>query len=160
MGILGELKIISNRCRLRYESSSPEVPFQRRKIKSSQNSQVHNKAHKEPHGGESSDSINEVYFEVPSKRLVNHLAEGTTNRIEHKMDLHQGPWSHKTPDVIKCLDKLDEDDIADEPILKNSGKRRCKPARDTRVDSSILEKWERHRIHESADNEWSDGSFD
>ena len=67
---------------------------------------------------------------MPPKRLVNHLTERATNRIEHKMDLHQGTGSYKTPDVIKRLNELDEDDIANEPILENSGKRRCEPARD------------------------------
>ena len=47
------------------------------------------------------------------------------------MDFHQSTGSYKTPYVIKCLNELDQDDIADEPILENPCKRRREPALDT-----------------------------
>ena len=115
---------------MRPESSLPEVPFQGRKIQSSQYGQVHNEAYEKPHRGESSDSIDDVYFEVPPKRLVDHLTERATNRIEHKVNLHQGTRSYKTSNVLECLNELDEHDIADKPILENPRERRREPARD------------------------------
>ena len=57
------------------KSNLPEMPFQGRKVQSAQNCQVHNEAHEKPHRGESSDSVNEVNFEMPPKRLVDHLTE-------------------------------------------------------------------------------------
>ena len=73
--VIGELQYHGERCRMRCESHLPEVPFQGCKVQSSQNRQVHNQAHEEPHGGESSDGVHEVYFEMPPKRLVDHLTQ-------------------------------------------------------------------------------------
>lgn len=57
------------------KSNLPEVPFQGRKVQSAQNCQVHNESHEKPHRGESSDSVDDVYFEMPPKGLVDHLTK-------------------------------------------------------------------------------------
>jgi len=46
------------------------------------------------------------------------------------VDLHQGTGSYKTPNVVECLNELDEYDVADEPIMENPCKRRREPAHD------------------------------